>query len=119
MLGSGNGVSRHLADYQALAEQLTASADKTAIAETARLLAVYVGYYQRRYGPIEPKRLATLQTESATEEQAADLAEAMRCLAAALTITRIQSDPDVQTAKNLDSSVRTRQRRALRPKKAR
>jgi hypothetical protein len=66
--------------------------DKTAIAETARLLALYVGHYQRRYGPIDIAALATLRTGTLTDEQAADLAEAMRCLAAALTLARVKSD---------------------------
>jgi hypothetical protein len=75
-----------LVDYRECADRLFAIANPRAIEDAARTLALYVGYYQRRHGPISIGALATLSSETASPEQVADLAEGMRCLAAALTL---------------------------------
>ena len=85
-LDQERGLQR-LVDYRECADRLLAVADPRAIQDAARTLALYVGYYQRRHGPISISALATLSSESAANpEQVADLAEGMRCLAAALTL---------------------------------
>ena len=69
-----------LEEYDRLANELLLASDKATVEQTARLLALYVGYYQRRYGLVDSQRSA--------EEQLADSAEGMRVLAAALTLGR-------------------------------
>ena len=73
-------------DYRECADRLFAAAGTRAVEEAARVLALYVGYYQRRHGVISISDLETLSRGSPTIEHAADLAEGMRCLAAALTL---------------------------------
>ena len=73
-------------DYRECADRLFTVAGTRAVEDAARVLALYVGYYQRRHGLISITALATLSSESPTAEQVADLAEGMRCLAAALTV---------------------------------
>src|SRR5689334_15197730 len=80
-----------LNQYERTANELLASSDKHAIAQAARLLALYVGYYQLRYGPVPPSALPTGNSVS-TPEEIADRAEAMRVLAAALCITGTIAD---------------------------
>jgi hypothetical protein len=75
-----------LLDYRECADRLFAVANPSAIEDAARTLALYVGYYQRRHGPISISALTTLSSETASPEQFADFAEGMRCLAAALTL---------------------------------
>jgi hypothetical protein len=75
-----------LLDYRECADRLFAATSTRAVEQAARVLALYVGYYQRRHGVISISELATLSSESPTAEQAADIAEGMRCLAAALTL---------------------------------
>jgi hypothetical protein len=55
--------------------------------KVARVLAVHIGHYQRRYGrvPME-ETLARLHTEAPTDEQIADLAEGMQTLVAVLML---------------------------------
>jgi hypothetical protein len=76
----------HLQDYRECADRLFAVAKSGAVEQAARVLALYVGYYQRRHGVISISDLETLSRGSPTIEHAADLAEGMRCLAAALTL---------------------------------
>jgi len=75
-----------LDQYEQAATQLLASSDKAVIARAARVLAVYVGYYQLRHGPIPPAELATDGEPLRSEEQLAERMEASRILAAALTV---------------------------------
>jgi hypothetical protein len=83
---SSDKVLERLLDYRECADRLFGLANPRAIEAAARTLALYVGYYQRRHGPISISALATLSSETASPEQVADLAEGMRCLAAALTL---------------------------------
>lgn len=76
-----------LKDYHELAKQLMAVADKRTIEEAARVLAVHVGYYERRYGKIAMEEtLAALHSEQPTSEQLADLSAGMQCLVAVLVL---------------------------------
>jgi hypothetical protein len=73
--------------YEQVADGLLAMCDKQVIAQAARVLGLYVGYYQRRYGPIGTDAFTARSGDSASPEQAADFAEGMRALAAALTLS--------------------------------
>ena len=77
-----------LKDYHNLAKELLALADKATVEEVARILAVHVGYMERRHGefPME-ETLRALHTESElTGEQAADLEAGMKKLVAVLAL---------------------------------
>jgi hypothetical protein len=78
-----------LNEYEHAADRLLAVSDKSAVARAARVLALYVGYYQLRYGPIGTAALATRDDTLPTAEQIADRVEAMRVLAAALTVAGV------------------------------
>lgn len=75
-----------LYQYQQTADELLARADKAVVERVARILALYVGYYQLRHGPIPPTALPTPDEIVSSPEQLADRVEAMRVLAAALAI---------------------------------
>ena len=84
-----------LNEYERLANELLAASDKPAVERAARVLALYVGHYQMRYGPIKTATLAIIDSASPSGPQIADRAEAMRVLAAALTLAAVTaSDPD-------------------------
>ena len=84
-----------LNEYEQVANRLLAVSDKRAVERAARVLALYVGHYQLRHGPISTAALAAIDTASPTHAQIADRAEAMRVLAAALTIAGV-ADSDVE-----------------------
>jgi hypothetical protein len=73
--------------YQQAADRLLDSCDKRTVAEAARLLALYVGHYQRRHGPIGIEALADLTGDLPDGDHRDDRAEGMRALAAALTLS--------------------------------
>jgi hypothetical protein len=73
--------------YQKAADRLLDSCDKRTVADAARLLALYVGHYQRRHGPIGIEALADLTSALPTSDHREDRAEGMRALAAALTLS--------------------------------
>ena len=76
-----------LQEYHALVKQVLAVADKEVVEEVARVLAVHIGRYQRRYGsvPLE-ETLGTLRAEKPPDDQIADLAEGMQTLVAVLML---------------------------------
>jgi hypothetical protein len=73
--------------YEQVADRLLDTCDKRTLADTARVLALYVGYYQRRHGPVAIEALADLTSESTSGDRREDRAEGMRALAAALTLS--------------------------------
>ena len=75
-----------LKEYERCANHLLAVSDRAAVEEAARILASYVGHYQRRYGPIDTAALADMTSEIVTAEQVEDRTEALRVLAAALAV---------------------------------
>lgn len=76
-----------LKDYHELSKQLLAVADKATVEEAARVLAVHVGYYQRRYGTVPMEEtLAALHSDNPTGDQLDDLAAGMKCLVAVLAL---------------------------------
>lgn len=84
-----------LNEYEQAANRLLAVSDKPKVERAARVLALYVGHYQLRHGPIGTAALSVIDTASPTHAQIADRAEAMRVLAAALTIAGV-ADSDVE-----------------------
>jgi hypothetical protein len=73
--------------YEQVADRLLETCEKQTVAEAARVLGLYVGYYQRRHGPIGIEALADLTADSPSANQREDRAEGMRALAAALTLS--------------------------------
>lgn len=83
----------NLREYHALVKQVMAVADKETIEEVAPVLAVHVGYYERRYGQVAMEEtLASLYAESPTDEQIADLTTGMQKLVAVLMLATGAAD---------------------------
>lgn len=88
-------IRERLEQCEQAADQLLAASEKPVVERAARVLALYVGYYQLRHGTVPPTALAPENETSASAEQLADRIEAMRVLAAALTVARaVASDVD-------------------------
>lgn len=84
-----------LHEYEQVANRLLAASGKPTVERAARVLASYVGHYQLRYGLISTAALAAIDTAQPTQTQIADRVEAMRVLAAALTIAGV-TESDVE-----------------------
>ena len=80
-----------LSEYERLANDLLFVTDNKAIAAAARILALYVGHYQLRYGPIRRDRLDSINSKSPTARQIAERIEAMRVLGAALALGSVST----------------------------
>jgi len=87
-----------LSHYERTANALLAASGKHAVEHAARVLALYVGHYQRRHGPIDTAALAAPDNGMPTPEQIADRVEAMRVLAAALVIAAAANDAGADDA---------------------
>src|SRR4051812_43181221 len=76
-----------LKDYHVLTTKLLAAASKPTLEYVARILALHVGFYQRRYGhlPLD-NALAGLLTDSPTQEQIGDMTEGLEMLSAVLAL---------------------------------
>lgn len=85
-----------LGEYERLANDLLFATDNKAISAAARILALYVGHYQLRYGPIRRDRLDSINSKSPTARQIAERIEAMRVLAAALALGSVGIQPQVK-----------------------
>ena len=85
-----------LSEYERLANDLLFVTDNKAIVAAARILALYVGHYQLRYGPIRRDRLASIHSTSPTARQISERIEAMRVLAAALALGSVSAKPKVK-----------------------
>jgi len=84
-----------LHEYEHTAGALLKGSAREAVEHAARVLALYVGHYQRRYGVIAPTELTLPDCGPLTAEQLADRVEGMRVLAAALALARVIDDrPD-------------------------
>ena len=82
-----------LGEYERVANELLAVTDSEAIIAAVRMLALYVGHYQLRYGPIRHEGSNNIDSPSPTEQQIAERMEAMRVLSAALTLGRVSTQP--------------------------
>ena len=70
-----------LRDYCPMVDNLLKVADKHLLAEVARILALHVAYYERRYGAVPMEHTTAMYgSQSLTEEQSEQLAEAMKRL---------------------------------------
>ena len=89
--------AERLQNYRERADRLLKLAGTRAVEEAARTLALYVGYYQRRHGPIPVNAMLTL-SGTPTVDQIADFSEGVRCLAAVFALTNsLHADDESET----------------------
>ena len=83
-----------LAELTRLIERMTQGASKEAIAAAARLLAIQLGQYQKKFGalPLEDA-IELLETESLSEDQAAQVADGLENLAVAVASVKDDEPP--------------------------
>ncbi len=83
-----------LAELTKLIERMTAEASKDAIVATARLLAIQIGQYQRKFGtlPLEDA-IELLETEALNEDQAGWVADGLENLALAIASVKDDDKP--------------------------
>ena len=83
-----------LAELTKLIERMTAEASKDAIVATARLLAIQIGQYQRKFGtlPLEDA-IELLETEALNEDQAGWVADGLDNLALAIASVKDDDKP--------------------------
>lgn len=83
-----------LAELTKLVERMTQEASKEAIAAAARLLAIQVGQYQRKFGalPLE-EAIELLETESLSEDQAGQVADGLENMAVAIASVKDDEQP--------------------------
>jgi len=74
-----------LAEYLKVTDKMIGEASKDALAEAARMLAIQVGHYQRKFGnlPFE-EAMELLESQSLDEEQAGWVADGLELLAVAI-----------------------------------
>jgi hypothetical protein len=87
-----------LTQLTALTNRMINEASKAAVVAAARMLAIQVGHYQRKYGviPLE-ETMDLLETEGLSEDQAAWMADGLENLAVALaSIDDDEQQPSVQ-----------------------
>ncbi len=74
-----------LAEFTKLTDRMIDDASKEAVVEAARMLAIQVGHYQRKFGLISlDETMALLDTEELSEDQAEWMADGLENLAVAL-----------------------------------
>lgn len=83
-----------LAELTKLVERMTQEASKEAIVAAARLLAIQVGQYQRKFGalPLE-EAIELLETASLSEDQAGQVADGLENLAVAIASVKDDEQP--------------------------
>lgn len=83
-----------LAEFIKLTDRMIADASKDALAEAARMLAIQVCHYQRKYGimPFE-EAMELLETQSLDEEQAGWVADGLEMLAVAIASVKDDAEP--------------------------
>jgi len=81
-----------------LTDRMINEASKAAVVAAARMLAIQVGHYQRKYGVISlDETMDLLETEGLSEDQAAWMADGLENLAVALaSIDDDEQSPSVQ-----------------------
>jgi len=73
-----------LAQLSTLTDRMIRDASKEAVVAAARMLAIHLGLYQRRFGAIPlDEAIDLLQTRGLTEEQAGQVADGLEILAMA------------------------------------
>ena len=81
-------------DLLKLTDRMINDAPKSAIAEAARMLAIQVGHYQRKFGvlPFE-EAIELLETETLDDEQAGWIADGLENLAVAIASVKDDDAP--------------------------
>src|SRR5688500_11843844 len=74
-----------LAEFIRITDRMIGGASKDAIADAARILAIQVGHYERKFGPVAvDESVELLESETLSEEQASWVADGLEHLAVAL-----------------------------------
>lgn len=74
-----------LAQLSKLTDRMISDASKEAVATAARLLAIHLGHYQRKFGTIPlDETIDLLQNTGLSEDQAGQIADGLEILAMAL-----------------------------------
>jgi hypothetical protein len=74
-----------LAQLSTLTDRMINDASKEAVAAAARMLAVHLGHYQRKFGTIPlDETIDLLQNRGLSEDQAGQIADGLEILAMAL-----------------------------------
>jgi hypothetical protein len=74
-----------LAELTKLTDRMTSEASKDAMVAAARMLAVQIGQYQRKFGPLPLEdAIELLETEALSEDQAGWVADGLENLAVAV-----------------------------------
>ena len=81
-------------DLLKLTDRMISDAPKSAIAEAARMLAIQVGHYQRKFGvlPFE-EAIVLLESETLSDEQAGWIADGLENLAVAIASVKDDDAP--------------------------
>ena len=83
-----------LAQLVKLTERMTRDASKSAVAEAARLLAIQLGHYQRKFGALPlDEAIELLETGALSEDQAGRVADGLENLALALATVEDDNQP--------------------------
>ena len=83
-----------LAELTKLTDKMTADASKDAIVDAARILAVQIGNYQRKFGPLPLEdAIELLETKTLDEDQAARVADGLENLAVAIASVKDDEKP--------------------------
>jgi hypothetical protein len=83
-----------LAEFIKVTDKMIGDASKDALAEAARMLAIQVGHYQRKFGdlPFE-EAMELLESQSLDEEQAGWMADGLEMLAVAIASVKDDKEP--------------------------
>ena len=83
-----------LAELTKLVDRMTKEASKEALVAVARLLAIQVGQYQKKFGPLPlEEAIELLETTSLSEEQAGSVADGLENLAVAIASVKDEDRP--------------------------
>ncbi len=87
-----------LTEFTKLTDRMIDDASKEAVVAAARMLAIQVGHYQRKFGAISlDETMDLLESETLTEDQAAWIADGLENLAVALaSVDDEEQPPSVQ-----------------------
>jgi hypothetical protein len=83
-----------LAELLKLTDKLINDASKEAIAQAARMLAMQVGHYERKFGVLpSDEAIDLLETETLNEQQAGWVADGLEHLAVAIATVKDEEEP--------------------------
>ena len=83
-----------LAELTKLVDRMIKEASKEALVAVARLLAIQVGQYQKKFGPLPlEEAIELLETTSLSEEPAGSVADGLENLAVAIASVKDEDRP--------------------------